>query len=98
MKIGVKTFDDTNVLKHFEDKADFFEIMAIRGKDYSFLKKFSLPLVIHKEHQNFGINIADKTKQKINLESVNHAIKIADMVNSKKLILHPGLIDNKFGF
>jgi len=95
MKIGVKTFDDPNFLKHFENKADFFEIMAIRGKNYSFLKKFSLPFVIHIEHQNFGINIADKTKQKINLGSVNHAVKIADRVNSKRLILHPGIIENK---
>ena len=87
MKIGVKTFGDSDFLKHFENKADFFEIMAIKGNDYSFLKKFSLPCVIHIEHQKFGINIADKTKQKINLESINYAVKIADMVNSKKLIL-----------
>lgn len=93
MKIGVKTFDDEKFLKHFENKVDFFEIMAIQKNDYSFLKKFSLPMVIHAEHQKSGINPADISKKKKNLKSINFAINLADTVNSKKIIVHPGAIE-----
>ncbi len=92
MKIGVKTYNSEKFLKHFENKADFFEIMAIQKNDYSFLKKFSLSMVIHAEHQGFGTNIADISKKKSNLKSINFAIKLADTVNSRKIIVHPGAI------
>lgn len=93
MKIGIKTYDDGDFLNHFSDVADFFEVMAIRGEDYSFLRKFSKPIVIHAEHHTFGTNYANKSKQKENLESINYAKKIADTVNSEKIIVHPGIIE-----
>ncbi|MDP1759954.1 MAG: hypothetical protein Q8L01_00585 [Candidatus Woesebacteria bacterium] len=64
MKIGIKTFDNPFFLESLKEKADFIEIMAIEGNNYDFLKKFSLPIVIHAQHENFGINNADKTKYK----------------------------------
>jgi sugar phosphate isomerase/epimerase len=93
MKFGVKTFDNPLLLKHFEEKADFFEIMAIRGKDYSFLKDFFLPIVIHAEHQRFEVNPADSTKHEQNLKSITFAIELANLVNAKKIIVHPGVIE-----
>ena len=93
MKIGVKTFGDENLLNYFKDKSDFFEIMALQKNDYSFLKKFSLPIVIHAEHNNFGVNPADISKREFNVKSLNFARKIADMTNSKKIIVHPGLLE-----
>jgi hypothetical protein len=90
MKIGVKTYDNENFLKHFEDKSDFFEVMAVQKNDYSFLKNFYLPIVIHAEHQAFGFNPADISKKEFNLKSVNFARRIADVVNSEKIIVHPG--------
>ncbi len=95
MKIGVKTFDDEKFLKHFENDADFFEVMAIQKNDYSFLKNFSLPIVIHAEHQGFGINPADISKKELNLKAVNFAREVADMTNAKKIIVHPGAIEKK---
>lgn len=95
MKFGVKTFDNPKFLKYFEEKADFFEIMALQKVNYSFLKDFSLPIVIHAEHRGFNINPADKTKKEINLKSINWAIKLADLTNSEKIIFHPGVIENK---
>lgn len=89
MKIGVKTWDNPEFLKHFENKVDFFEVQAIRKNDYSFLKNFSLPIVIHAEHQNFGVNIANKDKWYESFEAVNFAKKIADFCDSKKIIVHP---------
>jgi sugar phosphate isomerase/epimerase len=95
MNFGVKTFDDHNFLKYFEKKADFFEIMASQKVNHSFLKQFSIPMVIHAEHQAFGVNITDIKKKELNLKSINYAIKLANMVNSKKIILHSGVLENK---
>ncbi|VVB82493.1 endonuclease 4 [uncultured archaeon] len=95
MKIGVKTFDNEKFLKHFEDKVDFFEIMAVQKNDYSFLKNFSLPMVIHAEHQGFGVNLADSSKKEFNLNAINFARKVADSVNAKKIIVHPGEIEKE---
>jgi len=95
MKIGVKTFDNPNFLKYFEDKVDFFEIMALQKTDYSFLRNFSLPMVIHAEHQVYGTNPADISVKEFNLKSINFARKIADLVNAKKIIAHPGDLKNE---
>lgn len=94
MKIGVKTFDNEKFLDYFIDKADFFEVQAIQKNNYDFLKKYKIPIVIHSEHIGFGINSADKELFKKNLESINFAIKLADYCNSKKIIIHPGIIEN----
>jgi len=93
MKIGVKTYDNEEFLDYFKDKADFFEVQAIQTNNYDFLKKYSLPIIIHAEHHvNAGINPADKTLINQNLKSINFAIKLADQVNAKKIIFHPGMI------
>ena len=97
MKFGVKTYDNEDFLDYFLDKADFFEVQAIRGKDYSFLQKFAgkIPMVIHAEHQGFGVNAADSTLEKVNLESINFAIKVADLAKADYIVFHPGIINNK---
>lgn len=95
MKIGVKTFNSRDFLEPFRDKVDFFEIMAIETVNYDFLKEFNLPIVIHSQHRNFGVNVADKTKLQKNLNSINFAIKLADQTKAKKIIIHPGELDSK---
>lgn len=95
MKIGVKTFDNPNFLKKFEDKVDFFEIMAIQTNNYDFIKDLKLPIVIHSQHERFGINVADKNKQDINKKSIDFSKKLADMGNAKKIILHCGFLDTE---
>ena len=42
MKIGVKTFDYIREFEYFKDKADFIEIMAVEGRDYSKFKDFKI--------------------------------------------------------
>ena len=78
MKFGVKTWDSEDFLNYFFSEADFFEVQAIRGRDYSFLKKFAgkIPIVIHAEHQSFGVNAADSSLNSENLESINFAFII----------------------
>jgi len=94
MKIGVKNYGDLDYFRALNDKADYFEIMAIPGKDYSYMDEFDKPIVIHAQHEGFGINIADKSKFDKNLESINFAISLADKFNSKVIILHPGKISD----
>ncbi|MCK5321502.1 hypothetical protein KAJ38_02900 [Candidatus Pacearchaeota archaeon] len=95
MKIGVKIFCDVEFADYFKDKADFLEVMAIQGKDYSFLENYPLPIVIHAMHHAFGVNVADKTLFEKNLESINFAVSLADRFDAKKIILHPGVLKNK---
>lgn len=95
MRLGVKTFNNKGFLEHFKDKVDFFEVMAIRTNNYDFLNEFSLPIVIHAEHQKFNVNFADKAKEKENLESINFALNLANKVKSSKIIVHPGMLNNE---
>jgi len=98
MKFGIKTYKDEQFLDAFINKADFFEVQAIQKYNYNFLKKYkklNIPIVIHAEHLMFGFNPADKTKTKSNLKSIKFAIKLANLTNSKKIIIHPGAITNK---
>lgn len=95
MKIGVKTYSDKKFLDSFENKCDFFEVQAIQGKDYSFLKKYKLPIVIHCEHHVFGVNIADNSKKDLNLKAINFAKKIAESISATKIIIHPGGLENE---
>ncbi len=97
MKFGVKTYDDEEFLDYFFGKVDFFEVQAVRGRDYSFLKKFAgkIPIVIHSEHSGFGINAADSLLKNENRESINFAIKVANLAKAEKIIFHPGNISNE---
>jgi len=94
MKIGVKSYDYRKELEYFKDKADFFEIMAVEGRDYSKFKEFKIPFVIHSQHASFGINNANSEIHQKNLDSFNYAKKIADMLGAKKIVVHPGKIEN----
>lgn len=94
MKIGVKVYCDEKFADYFKDKADFLEVMAIQGKDYSFLENYPLPIVIHAMHEGLGVNVADKSLSEKNLASINFAISLADHFNSNKIILHPGTLEN----
>lgn len=96
MKIGVKTYDNGKFLEHFRKKVDFAEILTIEGRDYEFAKQFSqfLPVIIHAQHYIFGSNPADKSKDEGDASSINFARKIADFTNAKRIILHPGVINN----
>jgi len=95
MEVGVKTFDNEDFLRHFENKCDFFEVQAIQDRDYDFLKRFKKSIVIHAEHQGWEVNYSDSKLNKFNLKSNNFARKIADFVEAKKIIVHPGRIANK---
>lgn len=90
MKIGVKAYHDPEFIKHFESKADFLEVMAIEGKDYSFLNSYKIPIIIHSMHYLFGVNLSDPKKEEANSKAINFAIELANQTNATKIIVHPG--------
>lgn len=90
MKFGVKSYRYYPEFEYFKDKADFIELMAIEGEDYSKFKDFGLPVVIHTQHGGFGINNANSSNYAKNKRSLDFAIKIADELGAKKIIVHPG--------
>ena len=95
MKFGIKVYKYTKELEEFENLADFIEVMAIEKGDYSFFKNLKIPVIIHSQHQIFGVNNADPVKREKNLSSINFARKLADMTGAKKIILHPGQVNNE---
>lgn len=94
MKIGIKAFDDWPFIESLQSKADFVEIMAIEGRDYSFFKNIKIPVIIHMMHNRFGINLSDPTKEEKNISALKFATALADKTNAKKIIVHPGPLEN----
>ncbi len=90
MKFGVKSYRYYPEFEYFKDKADFIEVMAIEGEDYSKFKDFGLPVVIHTQHGGFGINNANGANYEKNKKSLEFAIKLANELGAKKIIVHPG--------
>jgi endonuclease IV len=95
MKFGVKTYDSKEFLDSFLDDADFFEVQAIRKNDYFFLKDYlgKKDIVIHCEHQGFGVNLCDSSRREVNLNAISFAQKLADLVFAKKIIVHLGYLE-----
>jgi hypothetical protein len=104
MKIGVKTRDNPlvgfengeigHLLGYFEDKADFYEVIAEQRKGIDFFKKMKhliYPCVVHAEHSVYGVNHADKSKHDLNSKSLDFARRVADVLNSDKIIVHTGI-------
>jgi endonuclease IV len=91
MKIGVKTYDSEEYIQRFTNEVDFIEVIGIAK--YEFLKNKNV--TIHCKHERFGVNIADKTKEKENILAIQLAIDIADFCGSKRIIVHPGFIENE---
>lgn len=92
MKIGLKIYNkgDLDKIKPVLDRIDFLEVMAIEGRDYSFLKKVKLPIVVHCMHQRWGINPANAMKFSKNRRVLNFAISLADEYDAKFIVIHPG--------
>lgn len=91
MKIGVKTYNSQEYIKHFTDKVDLIEIIGIEKEE--FLKNKNI--IVHCKHERFKINIANKAKEKENIDAIKTAIEIADFCNSKRIIVHPGYIEDE---
>ena len=95
MKIGIKTYCYVPELEYFKDKVDYIEVMAIVGENYDRFVDFSMLITVHSQHRGFGVNNADRRKERFNLKSLNFARSLADLVNSDRIVVHPGELKNK---
>lgn len=95
-KIGVKIFPNGEAfLEQMKPHIDFVEIMAVEGAEYPFLKHWKKPIIIHQEHDGFGVNHANPGKRKKNQAATKWAIHLANKYNAEKIIVHGGHIENK---
>jgi len=95
-KVGAKFFPNGKAFYHKIKKyADFVEIMAKEGAEYPFLEEYTKPIIIHMEHDGFGINFANSSKRRKNAKAVKWAVKLANKFHAKKIIIHAGYIENK---
>jgi len=95
-KIGIKLWPDgKKFYDQIKEQVDFIEIMAVVGEKYKWLENWKKPIVIHHEHSGMGINHANPKKKKINLRSTKWAQKLATKFKAKKIIVHPGNVENK---
>ena len=72
---------------------DYVELMVVPGTDISVFQKAGIPFIIHVASENWGVNIADESKEKSDLKTIKECLDIADELNAKYLILHPGFGD-----
>lgn len=95
MEVGIKVFSYRGQFGYAEkaaEFADFIELMAVPGTDMRIFRRISRPFVVHAPHGRFGCNLADKALEEYNLECVRHAVKTADVLDAKTVIVHPGSI------
>jgi deoxyribonuclease IV len=95
MKFGVKIFSEREFADYFKDKADFLEVTAILGEDYSFLDDYPLPVVVHAMHSGFGINFTNVDLFEKNMEAVDFAVELADRCGAEKIIVHVGRLNGE---
>ncbi len=95
-KIGLKIFPNGKAFYEvMEPYIDFIEIMAVEGAEYAWLQKRNKEVIIHHEHDGFGVNHANPDKKKKNEAATKWAIHHANKFNAKNIIVHAGHIDNK---
>ncbi|MEE9406184.1 MAG: TIM barrel protein [Candidatus Aenigmarchaeota archaeon] len=96
MKIGIKFYPEhiEGILKagmdmgEISEKGDFVEILAVPGADYSFLEGIACPVTVHMDHHSG--NLCDPTGLEGNRKTIDAAVKLADRVGSKVIVIHGG--------
>lgn len=95
-RIGIKIFPNGKAFYEImEPYIDFVEIMAVEGAEYTWLQEKAKPIIIHHEHDGFGVNHANPEKKKKNTAATQWAIHLANKFNAEKIIVHAGHIENK---
>ncbi len=96
LKVGMKTWSG-NGLKRIRASAkigDFTEVMIEPDVDYTYLKKIKTKWVVHCGHMYFGFNPPSRERWSKCEHILQKAQEAADFLNSDKIIVHFGLIEN----
>jgi sugar phosphate isomerase/epimerase len=96
-KFGLKLWS-TNVEAYLKEAKklyekgvyDFIELYVVpESLEYiSLWKSLEIPYVIHAPHMAHGVNLADRAKEKYNMEVFSQVQKYADELNAKYIIFH----------
>jgi endonuclease IV len=73
-----------------KDIFQYVELMPVPDTDISPFFKVNIPYVIHVTTETYGVNIADRNKQRFNMETLDVCREWADKLEAKYLVLHPG--------
>lgn len=99
MEIGVKLFADNYDLAHrLDNRIDYIELMALQEyRDYlGKFRKLRIPIkVIHCEHMAGGVNVSNKSRRDINEKALKFSQDVASLFDSRFIIIHPGVMENK---
>ena len=102
-KLGLKLWSTNNnyiqeSIKLYDSKIyDYIELFIVPEsyKSYSSIwQNLNIPFIIHAPHYAFGLNLAKKEIEKINLRLARETIKFSNDLNSKTIIFHPGMEGN----
>ncbi len=92
INFGLKLWSDNYGLLNeannliLENIFDYIEIKVISGTKYDHYIKSDIPYIIHASSE---INIADKSKERSNIELINVCLGWKNKLSAKFLILHP---------
>src|SRR3989338_3648611 len=94
MGIGIRS-NEPNLINEanglFETGAlDFVEIFFIPGSSITPFSSLKMPLTMHAPHFGYGVNLADKTKNKFNIKIVEECLGASDKIKAKYTTFHPG--------
>jgi deoxyribonuclease-4 len=73
-----------------KDVFQYVELMPIPGTDIRPFLEADVPYFIHATTETYEVNIADQSKQGLNMEALGVCREWADKLEAKYLILHPG--------
>ncbi len=95
MKVGVKLWSRDNEDLERYSFADFIEVMAVPQTSLEHFKSYNYEYTIHAPHSQLGVNIADSKREKKNTELIKWAVKAADELNAKIIVVHAGYTTNR---
>jgi len=98
MKVGLKIYTTDKPIQLEERSfADYIEVYHVPGSSADWLKNYDFEYIIHAPHAGHGVNLASKALQKSSLDAVNQALRAADILNAKLVVLHAGSTKSKPG-
>ncbi|MDD2731828.1 MAG: TIM barrel protein [Candidatus Pacebacteria bacterium] len=96
IKFGLKTYStNTEFAAKSEELIknnliDYLEVLPVLDSDITPFLKVDIPYIIHIPHEEFGLNISDKSRHNFSLKIIKEAQNWADLLKAKYLILHLG--------
>jgi len=93
VNIGLKIYPkDLENISSYSNLFSHIEVQALLELSVKKLQDFDYNYHIHVPHQKFGFNPGQKNN--LNEKIIKHSLELADKINSKNIIVHPGFGKN----